>query len=163
VKSGTPLPPLLCGGGQEGGMRSGTENTPAICGLGMAASLAEKDMAERAQREKDLLDLFVKQLSTCNVRVLGAERSPGVMALLIPGCESETLIAKLDLKGILVSGGAACAAGSHQTSHVYRAMGLSEQEAGCVLRFSPGRRTTLEEIDTTADALIALWKEYQQK
>lgn len=156
VKSGTPLPPLLCGGGQEGGMRSGTENTPAICGLGMAASLAEKDMAERAQRETDLLDLFMKQLSTCNVRVLGAERLPGVMALLIPGCESETLIAKLDLKGIQVSGGAACAAGSHQASHVYRAMGLSEQDARSVLRISVGRANTPEDMCTAAAILRQL-------
>ena len=156
VKSGTRLSPLLFGGGQESGLRAGTENTPAICGLGMAAALAETDMAERAEREKALLDLFVQVLSGCNVRVLGGERLPGVMALFIPGRESEELIAKLDLKGIQVSGGAACATGSGETSHVYRAMGLNERDARCVLRISVGRGNTSEQMIAAASVLRQL-------
>ncbi len=156
VKSGTRLPPLLFGGGQESGLRAGTENTPAICGLGMASELAEEDMAERAVRERALLDLFVKELSGCDVRVLGGERLPGVMALFIPGHESEKLIAKLDVQGIQLSGGAACAAGSGEASHVYRAMGLSDREARCVLRISAGRCNTPEDMYQAAQALRRL-------
>ena len=156
VKSGTRLSPLLHGGGQESGLRAGTENTPAIYGLGMAAELAEADMAERAEREQALLDLFVQALSGCSVSVLGGERLPSVLALFIPGRESEELIAKLDLKGIQVSGGAACAAGSNQASHVYRAMGLSERDARCVLRVSVGRGNTSEQMIAAASALRQL-------
>lgn len=158
VRSGAKLPALLHGGGQESGLRAGTENTPAICGLGVAAELAEQDMTERAERERALLDLFVSELSDCGIRVLGGERLPGVMALWIPGHESETLIAKLDMQGIQVSGGAACAAGSHQPSHVYRAMGLSEQEARCVLRVSVGRMNTPDDMRAAAHALRSLIK-----
>ena len=156
VRSGVRLPSLLHGGGQESGLRAGTENTPAICGLGAAAELAEKDMAERAVRERALLDLFVKELSGCDVRVLGGERLPGVMALFIPGHESEKLIAKLDVQGIQLSGGAACAAGSGEASHVYRAMGLSDREARCVLRISAGRCNTPEDMYQAAQALRRL-------
>ena len=156
VRSGVRLPSLLHGGGQESGLRAGTENTPAICGLGMAAELAEADMAERAVRERALLNLFVKELSGCDVRVLGGERLPGVMALFIPGHESEKLIAKLDVQGIQLSGGAACAAGSGEASHVYRAMGLSEREARCVLRISAGRYNTPEDMYQAAQALRRL-------
>ncbi len=156
VRCGVRLPALIHGGGQESGLRAGTENTPAICGLGMAAALAEADLTERAAREAALLDLFVKELSGCDVRVLGGERLPGVLALHIPGHESEMLIARLDLLGIQVSGGAACASGSGQPSHVYRAMGFSEREAKCVLRISVGRGNTSEQMIAAAAALRQL-------
>lgn len=152
MRTGTPLPALLCGGGQESGLRAGTENTPAICGLGKAAELAEADLSERAAREKRLMQAFLNALDVPGARVLGesAERLPGVMAVLIPQMESEPLIAKLDMKGIQVSGGAACAAGSGQPSHVYRAMGLSDRDAKCVIRVSVGRGNTEEEMAEAA-------------
>ena len=155
VKSGTALPAFLHGGEQESGLRAGTENTPAICGLGVAAELAGADLTERAARERALMDLFLQELEGCGVTVLGekADRLPGVMALFIPGHESEMLIAKLDLKGIQVSGGAACAAGSGQSSHVYRAMGLSDRDAKCVVRISIGRGNTEEDMIAAAKAL----------
>lgn len=156
VRTGTRIAPLLYGGEQESGLRAGTENTPAICGLGLAAELAEADMQERAEREAALLQLFWKELG--HGRVLGenARRLPGVMALLMPGYESEMLIARMDLKGIQLSGGAACAAGSGQPSHVYRAMGLDDREARCVLRVSVGRGNTEEEMLQAARALRGL-------
>ncbi len=158
IKSGVRLNALMHGGGQESGLRAGTENTPAICGLGMAAELAGADLDERAAREQKLMQLFLQELADCGVQVLGqrADRLPGVMALFIPGHESEMLIAKLDLKGVQVSGGAACAAGSGQASHVYRAMGLNERDAKCVIRLSVGRGNTEEDIITAAKALQAL-------
>lgn len=156
VRSGVRLPSLLHGGGQESGLRAGTENTPAICGLGMAAELAGADWNERAARERALMDLFLQELNGCDAHVFGGERLPGVLALFIPGHESERLIAKLDLLGIQVSGGAACAAGSGEPSHVYRAMGLSERDAKSVIRISIGRMTTEEDMRTAAKALRSL-------
>ena len=160
IRSGVRLPALLNGGGQESGLRAGTENTPAICGLGVAADIAEKEMAQHAEREKHLMQLFLSEVLTDGAKLLGenAPRLPGVAALFIPGHESEEVIAKMDLAGIQISGGAACAAGSGKPSHVYRAMGLDEREAKCVIRVSIGRSNTEAEIITAARTLREIVK-----
>jgi len=155
VKQGVMLPPLIHGGHQESGLRAGTENTPAICGFGEAAKLAMADMDERAENERAMMRFFVENLSVPGLRILGerAPRLPGVMALLLPGMESEKVIAQMDLKGICLSGGAACHAQSHAPSPVYRAMGLSDKEASCVIRVSIGRGITKEALAHAAQAL----------
>lgn len=155
VKPGAALLPFLRGGGQESGLRAGTENTPGICGFGVAAELAKADMHERKKEEREKLSFFVENLHIPGLRILGenAHRLPGVMALLLPGAESEKVIAKMDLRGICLSGGAACHAQSHQPSHVYRAIGLSEKEASCVIRASIGRGITKEALAHAAQAL----------
>lgn len=162
VRSGVQLPALLSGGGQENGRRSGTENIPAIAGFRVAAELAVNDLEERAERERQLISQLTETLCAAipGAVVLGehAERAPGVCAVLLPGFPSEYAIAQLDLMGIQVSGGAACAARLAQPSHVYHAMGLNEQDAACVLRFSPGRNTTAEEIQTAANAVIEVYR-----
>jgi cysteine desulfurase len=161
VRSGVQLPALISGGGQENGRRSGTENIPAIAGFRVAAELALADLEERAARERGLVAQLTEALCTAipGAKVLGehVDRAPGVCAVLLPGLSSEYAIAQLDLMGIQVSGGAACAARLAQPSHVYRAMGLGEPEAACVLRFSPGRSTTTEEIRAAADAVIEVY------
>lgn len=164
VRSGVTLSPLLAGGGQENNRRSGTENVPAIEGFHVAAELAMQDMAQRAAHEKALLsrlfELLKQQIP--QVRWLGANagRVPGICAVLLPHLPSEVVIARLDLRGIQVSGGAACAASSGKPSHVYTAMGLSDEEASCVLRFSVGRHSTMEEIETAAAELISVYQTY---
>lgn len=160
IRTGAAVKPLLWGGKQESGLRAGTENTPAICGFHVAAKLAQEDMAQRAVRQKELLDPFIQQIcaSIPGARLLGSDRSrlPGIAALHLPGIPSEYAIAKLDMQGILVSGGAACASHDAAPSHVYSAMGLTDKEAACVLRISIGRHTTSEELTYTANALCAL-------
>ena len=158
IRSGSMLKPLLHGGAQEGGMRAGTENTPAIRGFHVAAELAARDMAARAEREQNLLDAFANRLNTSGVARLGKNRArlPGVCALLLPGVSAEQAIAALDLQGILISGGAACASQSGAPSHVYTAMGLSPEEASNVIRVSIGRHTTQEELDLAAQEIEAL-------
>ncbi|MDO4867715.1 MAG: cysteine desulfurase family protein [Clostridia bacterium] len=163
VRQGLELPPLMSGGGQEFGLRPGTENLPAICGLRVSAELAAKDMTVRAARETDLLRAFEDELKRhvpgCRVLAEDAPRLPGVTAVLLPGLASERAIAKLDLLGIQVSGGAACASREQGVSHVYRAMGLTDAEAACVLRVSIGRATTAEELQTAAKAIEQTWRE----
>ena len=160
VRQGTPLPPLLRGGGQELGLRAGTENLPAIVGLRVAAQLAREDMEARAARERALMAAFLddvqRRMPGCRVLAADAERLPGVAALLLPGIPSEHAIAALDLMGIQVSGGAACASQERAVSHVYRAMGLSEKDAACVLRISIGRHTTGEELRLAGEGIEAL-------
>ena len=160
IRSGARIPALLFGGGQESDLRAGTENTPAIRGFHVAARMADEDMMQRDTRERALLHDFVStlRLHCPSIRLLGENRPrlPGVAALLIPGLLSEHAIAALDLQGILVSGGAACASSSGKPSHVYLAMGLSPAEASCVLRVSIGRHTTADELSSAAQALLKL-------
>jgi len=158
IRNGAAILPLLLGGGQERGLRAGTENTPAIAGMHAAAQLAQADMDARAGRERALLNAFVSELQPCGVKRLGERREclPGVAALLLPGVSSEQAIARLDMQGILVSGGAACASHSGAPSHVYTAMGLSKETAACVIRISVGRHTTAEELAFAAQAIRSL-------
>lgn len=160
IRSGASIPPLLAGGGQESGMRSGTENTPAICGFEVAAQMAIEDMQLRIDRESELLDAFANRLAKSIPGIarlgMGRARLPGVAALMLPGVTSEQAIAALDLRGVLVSGGAACASSSGKPSHVYTAMGLSAQEAARVIRVSIGRHTTKEQLAYAAEMIEAI-------
>ena len=161
VRQGVPLEPLIEGGGQEFGLRSGTENVPAVEGMRVAAALAARDMAVRAGHERALAATFLRRLSArvpdCRLLAQSAPRLPGVMALLLPGLPSEQAVADLDLLGVQVSGGAACAARSGKASHVYRAMGLCEADARCVLRVSLGRDNTEAEMETAAEAIARVY------
>lgn len=157
IRSGAALSPLLFGGGQERGLRAGTENTPAICGFHVAAQMADEDMQLRLDRERLLMEEFLARLSalTPGIRMLGEGRNrlPGVAAILLNGVSAEEAIAAMDLEGILISGGAACASRSGTPSHVYTAMGLSGTEAAQVIRVSIGRHTTKAALDEAAVAL----------
>ncbi len=160
IRSGLTLPPLLWGGGQESGLRAGTENTPAICGFDTAVQLAGKDMLPRTERERELLDGFIARLkSACpDIMLLGETRNrlPGVAAIRLPGISAEAAIAAMDLRGVLISGGAACASRSQKPSHVYTAMGLSPEEASQIIRVSIGRYTTAEALSYAADELLRI-------
>lgn len=159
VRNRAALPPLLWGGSQESGMRAGTENTPAICGFDAAAQIALEDMQPRMDRERALLDGFISHLKdVCpDIALLGKarERLPGVAAIHLPGISAEAAIAALDLRGVMISGGAACASRSGKPSHVYTAMGLPPEEAASVIRVSIGRHTTQEELAYAGRELIA--------
>lgn len=162
LHSGASIPPLFLGGGQERGLRAGTENTPAICGFDVAAGLAQEDMPLRTIRERELLDSFVRQLKSAvpDIVLLGEsrERLPGVCALLLPGISAEAAIAALDLQGVMISGGAACASRSGKPSHVYTAMGFSAKNAEQVIRVSIGRHTTADQLCYAAEALISFMR-----
>jgi len=160
ICTGAALSPLLLGGGQERGMRAGTENTPAICGFDVAAGLAQEDMSSRMERERELLNGFIRQIKEAvpEIVLLGEarDRLPGIAALMLPGNSAEAAIAAMDLKGVMISGGAACASRSGSPSHVYTSMGLSPEEAARVIRVSIGRHTTAEQLSYAADALITI-------
>ncbi len=162
ARQGVPVAPLIDGGGQEFGLRSGTENVAAVEGMRVAAELAAADMPAEAERERALTGHFIKRLSALvpAARILGADapRLPGLVAVLMPGLSSEQAIADLDLMGVQVSGGAACAARSRDVSHVYRAMGLSDADARCVLRISVGRGTTADDLTTAAEAVAEVYR-----
>ena len=161
VRQGVPLAPLIDGGGQEFGLRSGTENVPAIEGLRVAAENAMRDMNAHAARTRALAEAFVRRLKVlvpgCRLLAEDTPRLEGVLALLLPGLSSEQAVADLDLLGIQVSAGAACSARTNHISHVYRAMNLSERDARCVIRVSLGWENTEAEMQIAAEAVAGVY------
>ncbi len=158
VRRGTPMAPLVRGGGQERNRRAGTENVPGIAGFGAAATLALESLAADAARLCALRDRLETRLLACpGARRNGAEpRLPNTANVSFEGTEAENLLIALDLEGVAVSTGAACAAGAVEPSHVLRAMGLPPERVQSSLRLSLGRPTTEEEIDRAADVITAV-------
>ena len=157
VRKGTRLAKLLHGGHHERDRRAGTENVPGIVGLGKAAELARTQLDERIARMQDLRDhLEQKVISRFpDVRVNGDRRRrvPNISNMSFDDVDGESLLIALDLKGIAVSTGSACASGSLEPSHVLQALGLNRAEVRGSLRFSLSAYTTRDEIDYAASTL----------
>ena len=157
VRKGVRLAKLLYGGHHERDRRAGTENVPGIVGLGCAAELARIQLSERRARMLELRDYLEEQLAAriLDARVNGdpEHRVPNISNLSFEGVDGEGLLIALDLKGIAVSTGSACASGSLEPSHVLQAMGLARERVRGSLRFSLSAYTTREEIDYAVAAL----------
>ena len=152
LKKGTKLRPMVYGGGQERSLRAGTENTPGIVGLGKAAQLAKEaldrlDDRKMASMRDRLQQGILAQIDEAGVNGDGAPRVPNTTNIYFDHIEGESLVIALDLKGLAVSGGAACSSGAVEPSHVLAAMGLTHDRARASIRFSLGKQTTDEEID----------------
>ncbi len=151
LRGGTRLRQLFYGGHHQRGFRPGTENVAGIVGLGKAAEIARKSLAEDAQRVSALRDRLQNALlqSVPQSRINGsaAPRTPNTTNIVFPGVEGEALLIALDLKGLACSTGAACSSGAVEPSHVLTAIGLPPEEARASLRFSLGRHTTAADID----------------
>jgi len=157
VRKGVDLQPLIHGGGQEGGMRAGTENTAGIAGFGKAAELADGNLHEMNRRIRSLRDRLWEGISRIvpEAQLNGhpEQRLPNTLNVSLPGIRGESLVLSLDQKGISLSSGSACRSGSPKPSHALLAMGLSEEQAHCALRFSLGTGNSMEQIDRTLDAI----------
>ena len=157
VRKGTRLGKLLYGGHHERDRRAGTENVPGIVGLGRAAGMARLQLDERATRMRELRDYLERQLMTYvpGVRINGdsERRVPNISNLSFEGIDGESLLIALDLKGIAVSTGSACASGSLEPSHVLQALGLAREEVRGSLRVSLSAYTTREEVDYAVSVL----------
>ena len=159
VRGGTRLRQVLYGGHHQRGFRPGTENVAGIVGLGKAAELARKSLAEDAQRVAALRDKLQQGLLQCvpqsRVNAGAAARTPNTTNIVFPGVEGEALLIALDLKGLACSTGAACSSGAVEPSHVLTAIGLPPEEARASLRFSLGRHTTPADIDFALNVVPA--------
>ena len=156
-RSAATLQPLLHGGHQERGRRSGTENVPGIAALGKACVIAGGDVAAEAERQRQLqqrLEHGIRE-RIGNVRIQGEEapRLPGTTNAAFGGTEGEALMMSLDLQGVAISTGSACSSGSLEPSHVLRAMGVPRPYLHGALRFSMGRSTTADDVDYVLDIL----------
>jgi len=151
------LQPLIAGGGHERGLRSGTENVPAIVGFGVAAELAAQRVAELPRRLKALQQRLESALTGLGVRIFGAtgERLPNTTYFALPDIDGETLVGKLDRAGFAVASGAACSSANPEPSHVLQAMGVAPEIARGAVRVSLGAGNTESDIDEFINALRA--------
>jgi len=160
VRRGTPLLPQLSGGGQERGVRAGTENVAYIVGMATALELAYGELPRRVAHVSRLRDRLIDGITASveGVRLTGhpTQRMPNNASFTIRGADGESLLLNLDQVGIAASSGAACTSGTLEISHVLRALRLPEDEARGSLRLTTGVRSTDADVDRLLDVLPAI-------
>ena len=148
---------IIHGGGQQFGIRPGTENVPGIIALGVAARLAAEEQQALAGRLRELRDELERRLLAivpdAVINGWQGERAPHICNVSIPGTDSEALLMHFDLAGIACSSGSACSTGSVEPSHVLAAMGVPRDLGVAALRFSFGKDSTIEDVDAVSQAL----------
>jgi cysteine desulfurase len=161
------LAPLVWGGGQERAFRPGTENVAGIAGLGLAAELAgqelKTEMPRLAALRNRLINGILEKVEGTALNGPTVKRVPTNANLRFDGVEGEALLQAMDLKGICVSSGSACSAGSVNPSHVLTAMGLTREEALSSVRMTLGRENTEEQIDYVLEELPQIVERLRRK
>jgi len=156
VKKGTPIKPIMHGGGQEFGLRSGTENVPGIVGFAKALEIAQHERKREAKRLTKLRDALIKGLMKIPKVMLNGhptKRLPNNVNVSILDIEGESLLLNLNEHGICASSGSACTSKSLKPSHVILALGVPAEIAHGSLRFTLGKRTTRRDIDKVVKVL----------
>ena len=152
----------IWGGSQERNRRAGTENIQGILGLGAAMKEAYENMERIEATEEEIHEYLERRLKNEieDVKINGekSHRLKTITNLCLKGCDVQTLLIALDLRGICVSGGSACMSGAHEDSYVLREMGLNSEELGSSFRISIGKDTTIEEIDYFVENLKEIAK-----
>ncbi|MDH5560100.1 MAG: IscS subfamily cysteine desulfurase [Deltaproteobacteria bacterium] len=156
IKNGVELDPIIHGGGQENQLRGGTENLHGIISLGIASedALNQLEKSDQIKKLRDRLEEGILKIFP-QARINGHKkyRLPNTLSMIIPGFRGESLVLALDQKGISISSGSACRSGSPKPSYALLAMGLSEEEAHCTVRFSLGISNTKRDIDLVLKAI----------
>ena len=152
----------IWGGSQERNRRAGTENIQGILGLGAAMKEAYENMERIEATEEEIHEYLERRLKNEieDIKINGekSHRLKTITNLCLKGCDVQTLLIALDLRGICVSGGSACMSGAHEDSYVLREMGLNSKELGSSFRISIGKDTTIEEIDYFVENLKEIAK-----
>lgn len=160
IKKGVKFQKYIDGGHQEKNKRAGTENVPAIVGLGKAIDMAYEDLEEHNKKIKDLRDYYLSEVQNKipYIRINGdiERRLPGNSNISFRYIEGEGLLLNLDIKGICASSGSACTSGSLDPSHVLLAIGLPHEIAHGSLRISIGKYNTKEEVDYLVESLVEI-------
>ncbi len=154
------LSPQILGGGQERGLRSGTENPANIVGFAQALALVQENRIEESNRMKQLQDYFIdkitKNISTVKINGSRSKRLPNNIHLTFMGQDNEILLMKLDEMGIICASGSACSASLDDISPTLIAIGIDENDARASLRFSMGKTTTKTDINYVVDSLLKI-------
>ena len=172
IREGVNIPAFICGGGQESGKRSGTENVPAIVGFGLAAEMSEHGRRENSASMAQMRQRLISQLTaSLDDIVINSPETAGenageccssLLNISFLGTRGEVLLHTLEQDGIYVSTGSACSSNKKGQSHVLKAMGLKDKETEGTLRFSFGRMNSIEEIDIAADKVAAAVKRFRR-
>ncbi len=166
IRKGTTIVPFLLGGGQENGLRSGTENVASIVGFGKACQLAKQDMKKNEKHSRELRDKLVskifQEIPKVNLNGHPSKRIPNNANFTFLGTNGEDLIIKLDEHGIAASTGSACSVKVQKESHVLRAMGLSHEQITGSLRLTIGSSNNEKEIDETVQVLKKITNELRK-
>lgn len=160
IKTGTPIKNLIQGGEQESGRRGGTTNVPGVVGMATAMEIAVRDIDVNNKKLAELTEYFVNKLNYAisDIKFNGnfEQKAPGIVNVSFRFIEGESILVKLDLEGVAVSTGSACASNSLEKSHVLKAMGLSHEDINGAIRFSFGADNTKEEIDYVVEKLVGI-------
>jgi cysteine desulfurase len=156
-REGLKIQPLLMGGGQEAGIRSGTENVPAIAGMAKAIRLLEEQAGKEAAHLRSLTAALregVQSIPGCIINTPERGAAPHILNISFPGMKAEVLLHALEERGFLVSTKSACSTKSNEPSRVLMAMGIERERALSALRISVGRENTLDEAEQFVAALM---------
>ncbi|MEO7364232.1 MAG: cysteine desulfurase family protein [Candidatus Saccharimonadales bacterium] len=160
VRGGLKLTPLIDGGGQERGLRAGTENVAQAVGLATALASVQRQRSTEVLRLQELqklcFSLVSEAMPTASLNGSTKSRLPNNIHLTIPGVDNERILIQLDEQGIMAAAGSACSASSDEPSHVLRAIGLSDDQARASLRLTMGQVTTEDDIRRVVTALSEL-------
>ena len=165
IKKGTRLMPLIDGGIQERGRRAGTENVPAIVGLGVAAELAKESLAERAERLAPLRDRLMERLTSIDRVYLTGHptiRLPGHVSVVVEFIEGESMLLMLNMQGVAATSGSTCTSRALKASHVLMAIGVETALAQGSLVFTLGESNTIEEVNYVAEVLPPIVERLRQ-
>ena len=159
MRKGLQLKPLIIGGSQERSLRAGTENTPGIAWLGLAAELAVKNITATQSHLDSLADAFQNQIiKACPDAVINGhpeKNLPGLINISFPGFRSDLLMIHLDRKGVAVSSGSACSSGDIKPSSILSAMGIADDINICTLRISFGTKNNMDDVEYLTQALTS--------
>ncbi len=157
IRKGVSIPPLIYGGGQEKGKRSGTSNVPCMAGMGKAAEIALQEMEQDISRVRELRDVLENKIKAGVPEIVinghPENRLYNTINICMKYIEGESILLSLDFEGICASSGSACTSGSLEPSHVLLAIGLSHEVAHGSLRLSLGKYNTREDVDKVASVL----------
>jgi cysteine desulfurase len=158
IRQGNKLPAILHGGGQENDLRPGTENIPGIAGFGLAAQLATKEIITNIENILNLEKRFLSALTNNNIQFTRHCNShiPGLMNISFHDVKSQSLIMNLDMEGIAISAGSACASGTLTASKVLLQLGVSEKLASESVRISLGKLHSEDDVDYIIKKIIQL-------
>jgi cysteine desulfurase len=153
-KESAKILPISYGGGQQKGLRSGTENAPGIAGLGLASKLNYQNIEEKQKHLQKLKQHFIKEIAGIEETiVIGTETVPHITSVIFKGISSEVLLHALEEKNIYVSSGSACSTHGKKTSEIIQNLNLPGEYQGSVIRFSMSEFTTKKEVDYTLETL----------
>lgn len=166
IKDRVKVKPVIYGGGQQGGMRSGTENVPGIAGMALAAEMTYRDLDANVAHMRELKEHLIDELTQIDDVYSNSGNAPHIASITLKGVRSEVMLHALEEKGIYVSSGSACSSNKHSTSSTLKAIGLPPEKLESTLRFSFSPENTMEQIDYAVECckeLLPILRRYVRK